>query len=451
MIDVENYGYVVTLQAVEPANGETGMWTTLRGDNGHFEDSTLYNSKFYGEPGQTYELNWRVSNAVEHEDYVTSVSFKAMEPEIYMVLTDTIDNTYLDLYGSMPRYGANATWEILVGDDGQINNADSHEASLWGNPNETYRVQYSHTYGDAVETEVFDITLGEFAANAGVDRSVTPSTSTDPDQKIITLWASLPYGAEGKWSIISGTNGTVALANDANSLFIGAPEEIYTLQWEVEYNGLYAVDTVEFSIMGTWGRWTDPNDESEYKTVIINGIEWMAENFRYSYFYDGYEEGNWWYGHDLESTVGEGKPVSTEEERRKYGKLYPYAYAEAFIPEGWRLATYAEFETLANTYGGVTFCGPRLRVGGESGLELVCNGFYAPSDYYGTGYFNGIEVFGSFWLDNSNIDTDFGYYVESYNIEYNDDGTVQYANEAVNLSVTNKLNALGIRYVRDVD
>lgn len=461
MLEVENDGYFVVLDAEPLKESQDGLWTIITGLNGEFSDSSLCSTEFYGEPGQTYVLEWTVSNPVESLSERTTVSFKSMEVETYMIFTDTIENMYLDLYGNLPRYGATAKWEILIGEDGQINNADSHEATLWGKPDTKYRVQYSHIYGDAIESTVFDITLGEFAANAGIDKTVVPSTSSDADQKIVTLWADLPYGATGVWELISGDGGEVLMSDDPHSLFRGSPETAYHLKWTVDYNGQTSIDTVQFSIMGTWGRFIDPVDDSEYKTVIIGDLEWMAENYRYTYLYDGVEEGNWWYGLgtnsemidlELDSVKIPGNVVDNDEERRYYGKLYPLRCAIALAPDGWRLPTGEEFVAMTNEFGGLQFCGERLRKGGISGLDLVSGGYYAPSDYFGFGQFASQDYFGAYLVDQEiDDDTDYIYYYICYAAELDENGNeIPGSNEVVSEQITKIIYAMSVRYVRDI-
>lgn len=451
MVEVENDGYIVTLKAEPLSEGQTGLWTVLTGHNGVLEDSTSNNSQFSGEPGAVYNLNWQVHNAISVEDANTSVSFKAMDPEMYMVIGDTIDNMYLDLYGSLPRFGATAKWEILLGDEGVIENPNSHEATLWGKPNEKYKVQYSHIYGDAVETETFFVTLGEFHADAGIDKTVVPSTSENPDSKLITLWANLPYGATGEWTIIDGNDGEVILKDDPHSLFRGTPETVYELEWEVNYQGLTSIDTVQFSIMGLWGRYKDAADGTEYKTVVIGDLEWFAENYRYTYTEDGVEIGNWWYGVDAGAFIEDGERVDTEEERLKYGKLYNLEMAKELAPEGWRLPTIEEFDIMLNNFGGAEFAAPKLREGGISGLNMAMSGYYEPADYYIYARFIGQEVTGLFWVDNEiDYDNPYAYHMTLYAPATDDNGVVDpNTNEGVGEGITHMYYGMSIRYVRD--
>jgi uncharacterized protein (TIGR02145 family) len=80
------------------------------------------------------------------------------------------------------------------------------------------------------------------------------------------------------------------------------------------------------------GTFTDPRDGKVYKTVTINGKEWMAENFSYlvqgSYCYDN-------------------KPQNCD----KYGRLYTWDAALKAVPAGWHIPARSEYIDMLKSIG----------------------------------------------------------------------------------------------------
>lgn len=79
---------------------------------------------------------------------------------------------------------------------------------------------------------------------------------------------------------------------------------------------------------------TDPRDGQTYKTVELNGLTWIAENFNYD--------------------IGEGSSYINNDPMtsRKYGRLYSWEAAKKACPKGWRLPTDKDFKSLAVAFGG---------------------------------------------------------------------------------------------------
>lgn len=102
----------------------------------------------------------------------------------------------------------------------------------------------------------------------------------------------------------------------------------------------------------------DSRDGYEYKTVVIGGQTWMAENLRFN------APGSWCYGDD-------------ESNCQKYGRLYTWDTAKAACPGGWHLPTKEEWDTLSAAVGGKEKAGIKLR--SKSGWKGNHNG----TDPYG--------------------------------------------------------------------
>lgn len=110
---------------------------------------------------------------------------------------------------------------------------------------------------------------------------------------------------------------------------------------------LYTFTTPAASIQVTEGTFTDI-DGKVYKTVTINGVEWLAENYakipaesvNFKWGVPGFKSGEIAYA-----------DVATHANYTKYGLLYTIAAAKAIIPDGWHIATDAEWNELEKYIG----------------------------------------------------------------------------------------------------
>ena len=87
-----------------------------------------------------------------------------------------------------------------------------------------------------------------------------------------------------------------------------------------------------------YGTLTDSRDGKSYKTVVIGGKTWMAENLNYdnSATATGSIDSSFCY---------DGIPANCT----KYGRLYQEYAATAVCPEGWRLPTADDWRDLTTT------------------------------------------------------------------------------------------------------
>ena len=177
------------------------------------------------------------------------------------------------------------------------------------------------------------------------------------------------------------------------------------------------------------GVLTDPRDGQEYKTIVIGGQEWMAENLNYAYT-AGTE------GDGLESSsVCPGKENSDELDDSNcaiYGRLYvwsavmdsagviegnmssqcgngndcaPPSPFRGICPEGWHVPTKKEWEKLFEAVGGESVAGKVLKSTSgwyssstpgtdEFGFTVLPVGYWFSS----TGVFSSRKKSASFWI-----------------------------------------------------
>lgn len=387
-LDVENDGYVVTLNAQAAPEGQTGSWKIFMGENGSFDDETNPQSNFFGEPGETYLLGWEVSHGKQYKVANINVSFKAMDPRILTVVEDTLHNNIsLQLEAEAPKFGAEGRWEIIEGQGGRIENSQNPNAQFIGTEDESYSLRWILSYGSKEESLDFSVQTDTLRAEAGADR-LDIKTSKD-ESKYCNLEAFLPAGATGNWEIIEGGNGKLYSPADPNSIFEGLADSLYTLTWTVQLDEFQAVDTLKVRFRGKYGAWTDSRDGQTYRFVEVNGLEWMAENF--NYLANDTEYGrSWYYGQSARAFIEDGHAIDTEEDRKFYGRLYNYYAAVESAPEGWRLPTVEEFDELENYFGGQMYSTEKLRLDGEVGTDFnyggtisYSNGNTGSRDYYG--------------------------------------------------------------------
>lgn len=132
---------------------------------------------------------------------------------------------------------------------------------------------------------------------------------------------------------------------------------------------LLAITTGQISYSQTRGTVTDERDGKTYKTVEIDGSEWMSENLNYqvrgSFCYDD-------------------QPENCE----KYGRIYTWPhlavntkskYPQGICPDGWHIPSDSEWTKIDNSAKHAK----NLAAGGSTGFEILFAGSRFTEGNYG--------------------------------------------------------------------
>lgn len=144
-------------------------------------------------------------------------------------------------------------------------------------------------------------------------------------------------------------------------------------KYGVTYAKSISLTTGEPELTVTPGAGMKDWEGTTYKTVIINGTEWMAENLRVERYDNGVEipffsgsgSGVLW----LNDTSGSYKyPNNWNDQADAYGLLYNwYAVTNSnkLCPAGWRLPTEQDFEALISLLGDAEIAGSAMKTEGN--------------------------------------------------------------------------------------
>ena len=220
-------GNSATLAGNTPVVG-TGQWFIMSGTGGNVTIPTSATSPFTGTPGQTYVLEWRISNG----SCPTSIS----SVTIRLDATPTVSNAgapqivcgnFTTLNANVPTVGT-GQWAITAGAGGTVSDINSATSGFTGTPGVTYTLSWTISNGScAASVSSVNIQLDAVPTTsvAGVDQNICgPST---------TLAANTPTLGTGAWSIVSGIGGNVTATGNPVSAFTGTPGETYVLRWTI--------------------------------------------------------------------------------------------------------------------------------------------------------------------------------------------------------------------------
>ena len=220
-------GASTNLEGNAPTIG-TGEWAILSGTGGSIGNINNETSGFTGTAGETYQLRWTISNGscASSIDDVTITFDQA--PTISKAGADkSVCGNSTNLEANTAAVGT-GTWSIVSGTGGSITNVNNPTSGFSGNPGETYQLRWTISNGSCTNTiDEVTITFDQdpTTANAGIDQGIC-GTSTNLD-------GNTPAIGTGVWSIISGTGGMIADANNPTSNFSGIAGETYQLTWTI--------------------------------------------------------------------------------------------------------------------------------------------------------------------------------------------------------------------------
>jgi len=130
---------------------------------------------------------------------------------------------------------------------------------------------------------------------------------------------------------------------------------------------------------------TDKRDGQKYRTVVIGGDRWMAQNINYKT-----KSGSWCYDNNTDNC-------------KQYGKLYDWKTATTVCPKGWKLPSSADWDRLVAAADGEEIAsGKKLKTKNgweENGNGTNDYGFSAlPSGRRNTdGMFYNVGYYGYWW------------------------------------------------------
>jgi gliding motility-associated-like protein len=230
-----------TLAGNTPVTG-TGAWTIISGTGGSFSNSASATATFTGTAGQTYVLQWTISNGTcpSSSDLVQIIMQQA--PSASNAGADqTLCGVTTTLAANNPAVGTGA-WTIQSGTGGSFGNATSPTSSFSGNAGQTYTLRWTISNGVCTaQTDDVVITFDAppTTAAAGGNQTIC-GTST-------TLAGNSPVTGTGLWTIVSGTGGSVTAPGNPTSAFTGTAGQTYILEWTIS-NGSCAASSDQVQI-----------------------------------------------------------------------------------------------------------------------------------------------------------------------------------------------------------
>ena len=193
------------------------------------------------------------------------------------------------------------------------------------------------------------------------------------------------------------------------------------------------------------GTFVDERDGLVYNTVRYGNLEWMAQNFAYT---DGLSDVTIYLDYDEH----EANP-SSKRNLAKYGRLYSFGAAKRLCPEGWRLPTDEDWQSLEQQLGMSAGDAAKREWRGNimhnmvslyedpCDLNLLLGGYYTTHTIMSTSGWRFMGNYGFYWTSSKDPQKEGEYYFYR-KFFYN-------RNEVFRESMETEGQFLSVRYVRD--
>ena len=220
-------GNSATLAGNTPVVG-TGQWFIMSGTGGNVTTPTSATSPFTGTPGQTYVLEWRISNG----SCPTSISSVTIRLDAAPTVSNAgapqiVCGNFTTLNANVPTVGT-GQWAITAGAGGTVSDINSATSGFTGTPGVTYTLSWTISNGSCAAS----------VSSVNIQLDAAPTVSAAGPNQIIcgnsaTLAGNTPVVGTGQWFIMSGTGGNVTTPTSATSPFTGTPGQTYVLEWRI--------------------------------------------------------------------------------------------------------------------------------------------------------------------------------------------------------------------------
>jgi|GEM_PF-631705 len=208
----------------------TGTWSVDFGNGGSFDDANNPTALFTGNPCESYNLKWTISNACGSSQDMVDITFNTPPTTADAGPDQTFNDetTSTNLEGNTALLGT-GTWGIEAGTGGSFADVTDPTSLFTGAPCETYTLKWTIMNACGSSEDIVDIIFNTppTDADAGVDQTFNDETTST------MLEGNTPLLGTGTWSIEVGTGGTFADISDPTTLFTGDPCESYTLKWTI--------------------------------------------------------------------------------------------------------------------------------------------------------------------------------------------------------------------------
>ena len=259
-------------------------------------------------------------------------------------------------------------WQVSVNGNDWSNIPAATGTTLSHVINETgyFRARVNYGNCDFYSAVTYIQAFPATTASAGTDRNITNGTTT------VSLDANTAAVGTGNWTITSGTGGVVSEPSNPKSAFTGILGNKYNLNWNITSDCSNTNDNVTVAFYDPIHFVTD-YDGNVYNTVTINSQEWMAENLKTKHYNNGDLIGTtvpFDLGISSSTTLNyEWAYLGLESNVTIYGRLYTWFAAtdsRSICPEGWHLPNDNEWLNMAESLGGLSAAGGKLKETGTT-------------------------------------------------------------------------------------